>query len=286
MSAETLAQTLDVVAKRLTAVGIDSARLDARLLAAHALDWDAGQAVARPDHILTPDQARTLEELVVRREAREPMSIILGSVEFWSLDFTVTPDVLAPRPDSETLVEAVLAHVGDKASALSMVDFGTGSGCLLLALLSELPNARGVGVDISDAALKVAQGNAQTLDLENRARFQVSDWDGQVDGRFDLVISNPPYIAGPEFLTLAPEVAQYEPRLALAGGLDGLDCYRALASVLQRRLAPEGCAFLEIGADQAETVSDVLVTAGLVVKTVHSDLAGHSRIIEAALGDG
>ncbi|NQV85217.1 MAG: peptide chain release factor N(5)-glutamine methyltransferase [Rhodospirillales bacterium] len=283
--AETLGHCLDKAAKRLTAAGIDSARLDARLLAARALGWDAGQVVARPDHTLTPEQGRILDALFGRREAREPMSIILGCVEFWSLDFTVTPDVLAPRPDSETLVEAVLAHVEDKDSTPTIVDFGTGSGCLLLALLHELSNARGVGVDISEAAIAVAEGNAQRLHLDGRARFQVSDWDAQVEGQFDLVIANPPYIAESDFLDIAPEVARFEPRLALSGGMDGLDCYRALAPALNRRLASQGRAFVEIGADQAETVADVLGNAGLVVKTVHQDLAGRSRVIEAGLGD-
>lgn len=284
MSAGTLGYLQDQAAKRFAAAGIDSARLDARLLAAHALGWDAARVMARPEHTPTPGQCAALAGLVARREGREPMTLILGRCEFWSLDFTVTPDVLAPRPDSETLIEAALAAAAGDFQP-TIVDFGTGSGCLLLALLREWPGARGLGVDVSDAALAVAADNARRLGLDGRARFQVSEWDGRVEGRFDLVVSNPPYIAERDFAAMAPEVARFEPRLALSGGADGLDCYRALGPAIVRTLAPNGRAFVEIGADQAETAGGVLRDAGLAVVAVHRDLAGRPRVIEAVSND-
>ena len=285
MSERTLGQLLDNAAKRFNTAGIDSARLDARLLAACAIGWNAGQIMARPDHAPTPEQCRDLEEMVARREAREPVALILGHSEFWSLDFTVARDVLTPRPDSETLVEAALKTAGIKGGASSILDLGTGTGCLLLALLSEWPNARGLGVDVSKAALDVAEGNARRLGLEGRARFQVSDWDAGVEGVFDLVISNPPYIAEDDFSGLEPEITRYEPRLALSGGPDGLACYRALSPAIARRLAPLGRAFIEIGADQAETAGSALNHAGLRACAVHQDLAGRPRVIEAGRDD-
>jgi release factor glutamine methyltransferase len=283
VSGQTLGQLLHETVKRFTDAGIDSARLDARLLAARALEWDAAKVIAHPDQALSTSQCRALEELVARREDREPVALILGHAEFWSLDFTVTPDVLAPRPDSETLVEAALAAAGAQDEAVSILDFGTGTGCLLLALLSEWPNAGGLGIDVSEAALSVADGNARRLGLEDRARFQVSDWDADVDGRYDLVISNPPYIAEGDFSSLEPEITRFEPGLALLGGSDGLACYRALSPAIVRRLAPNGRAFVEIGVDQAETAGSVLSQAGLRVSAVHRDLAGHPRVIEAGL---
>jgi release factor glutamine methyltransferase len=286
VSTETLGLLQDAAAKRFTTAGIDSARLDARLLAARALGWDTARVMARPEYTPTPEQCASLGELVGRREAREPMTQILGGCEFWSLDFIVTPDVLAPRPDSETLIDAALAAVSNKDTTSTIVDFGTGSGCLLLALLSEWPCASGLGVDVSEAALAVAGDNARRLALDGRARFEVSDWDAGLEERFDVVVSNPPYIAEGDFSGLEPEVARFEPRLALSGGADGLDCYRALGPAIVRTLAPDGRAFVEIGADQAETAGGVLAAAGLAVVAVHRDLAGRSRVIEAVLGDG
>ncbi len=278
---DNLGEVLNAATAGLARAGIESARLDARLLAAHALGWDVAKIIAEKDFFPDAGQRWTLNALMTRREDREPVAVILGHTEFWSLDFTVIPDVLVPRPDSETLIEAVLAAAGAKDGACSIVDFGTGTGCLLLALLSEWPGARGLGVDVSRAALDVADGNARHLGLSDRARFQVSDWDADVDGRFDLVISNPPYIAEGEFSALAPEITRFEPRLALSGGPDGLNCYRALGPAIARRLAPNGRAFIEIGAGQAETAGSVLGQAGLRISNLHRDLAGHPRVLEA-----
>lgn len=282
----TLGDALSDAAGRLDAAGIESARLDARLLASKVLGWEQARLLAHPEHSLSPGQCEALGALVARREAREPLAAITGRCEFWSLDFTVTADVLVPRPDSETLVEAALASVENKDAELKILDLGTGTGCLLLALLSELPNARGLGVDVSEAALAVANGNAERLTLGERARFQLSDWDGDVgadadaDGGFDLVVSNPPYIADADFPGLDPEVARFEPRLALSGGADGLQCYRALGPGLNRILKSGHRAFLETGATQADEVSRILLAHGLETTCVHKDLAGFLRVVE------
>ncbi len=293
MSGDSLGEALNAAAARLEAAGIESARLDARLLAAHALGWDAAKIVAEKDFLPDAEQRRILDALIARREAREPVAVITGRCEFWSLDFIVSADVLIPRPDSETIIEAALAAVKDNESALRILDLGTGSGCLLLALLSELPGASGLGVDISEAALSVAAANAKNLGLGGRAEFEVSDWGenvtqgmsggmpGGISGRFDIILANPPYIADGEFATLEPDVARFEPRLALAGGDDGLDCYRLLAPILGALLAPGGRAFVEIGATQADAVAALLKARDLRICQVLNDLAGRPRVIEA-----
>jgi len=278
---DTLGGLLAAAAGRLDAAGIDSARLDARLLASEVLGWDQARILSHPEQSLSPEQHHALDTLVTRREAREPLAAITGRAEFWSLDFTITKDVLVPRPDSETLIEAVLASVPDKGAGLEIADFGTGSGCLILSLLSELPKARGLGIDVSSAALGVAKGNAERLGLSGRARFQLSNWDADVDGNFDLIVTNPPYIANADFLGLAPEVARFEPRLALSGGGGGLDCYQALAPGLRRVLKTGGRAYLEIGATQASSVGDILHGHGLQTLRVHKDLSGLDRVVEA-----
>ena len=179
-----LSQLLEDAIRRFKASGIHSPHLDARLLAAYVLGWDAGKIIARPGHVLTSSQCNKLEEMVSRRVGREPIALILGYKEFWGLDFRVTTDVLSPRPDSETLVEAALAIKDIDISELSLLDLGTGTGCLLLALLSELPKSKGLGVDISSAALDVAKENAKYLRMESQACFQLSNWDKDIDGLF------------------------------------------------------------------------------------------------------
>jgi release factor glutamine methyltransferase len=208
------------------------------------------------------------------------MAHILGRREFWSLDFAVTSDTLTPRPDSETLVAAVLDIVAGRDRPLGILDLGTGTGCLLLALLHELPNATGVGVDRSAAALAVALGNAQALGLAPRVQFHEGDWGEGLTGRFDVVISNPPYIVSADVPNLSPEV-RHEPRLALDGGADGLDAYRALAPHVGRLLEPAGVAVLEIGEGQAPAVEEILRTAGLKPVDRRRDLAGIERCIVA-----
>ena len=276
-----LGEALAAAARRLGEAGIDSARLDARLFAAMVLDWDGARVLARPEHVLTPAQRLSFEALVARREAREPFAAITGRREFWGLDFAVTTDTLIPRPDSETVVEAALASVADRDAPLQILDLGTGSGCLVLALLAELGNARGLGIDISEAALAVARENAHRLGFADRVRFRNSDWGRDVSGLFDIVLANPPYVANDEFAALEPEVARFEPLLALSGGPDGLRCYRALTPWIPMVLAPHGRAFVEIGSGQAEAVSGIFREHGLEALGVHNDLSGRPRVVEA-----
>lgn len=279
----TLGDWLSAAVRGLEAAGIDSARLDARLLASFVLGWDPARVLAHPEHAPGGGEWERLQSLLARRAGRQPLAVIIGKREFWGLDFAVTADTLVPRPESETLIEAALAATEDRDADLNILDLGTGSGCLLLALLSELPNARGLGVDLSAAALKVAAGNAAILGLEGRAEFRQSDWDRGLDGTeggFDLILSNPPYIADDEFAALEPEVSRFEPRLALSGGPDGLTSYRSLAPQIGPLLAPGGGAFVETGAAQAGAVSALFDDHGLAVVCVHQDLSGRPRVVE------
>lgn len=276
------ADLLRALTVRFQAAGIDSARLDARLLVAEALGVEPLRLVTHPEMVLTAQQQTAIEGMAARREDRQPISHILGRRGFWTLDLRVTPDTLDPRPDTETLVQGVLDRIADRQAALRIVDFGTGSGCILLALLAELPNAHGLGIDQSAAALAVAAENAERNGLAGRAEFRHGDWGRGLDGPFDIVVSNPPYIPDADIAGLAPEVARHEPRSALAGGADGLDCYRALAPDIARLLAVGGITGLEVGAGQADAVAALLKAAGLRDLCVANDLAGHGRSVFAA----
>jgi release factor glutamine methyltransferase len=264
-------------AERLRRAGIDAPAREARLLAGAVLGGDPVALIAHPERAVDDDQRSRLGAAIERRAAREPLSHILGRREFWSLEFRVGAEVLDPRPDSETLVEAALAALGDRAAAWRLLDLGTGSGCLLLALLSELPAAIGFGIDISPAALRLAADNARRLGLADRAAFACCDWGDGVAGSFDLILCNPPYIPGPAIVGLAPEVARHEPRLALDGGTDGLACYRRLAPQLVRLAGPTGYVVLELGDGQAEPVAAIMAGAGLAVASLRADLAGRPR---------
>ncbi|MSP87837.1 MAG: peptide chain release factor N(5)-glutamine methyltransferase [Alphaproteobacteria bacterium] len=266
-------------ARRLTAAGIAGARLDARLLLAHALGVAPDEIMARRGDRPTEAVAVDFERLLVRRLAREPVSRIRGRREFWSLEFEIGPDTLDPRPDSETLIEAALACLADRGAPWRILDLGTGSGCLLLAMLSELPAATGVGIDRASGALAIAAANAHRLGLDRRCRFLCGDWAAGLAGRFDLIVANPPYIPSADIAALEPEVRDHDPVLALAGGVDGLDAYRAIAAELPRLLAVEGRAVLELGNGQAEPVAKIMVEAGLVLSAVRPDLAGVARAL-------
>jgi release factor glutamine methyltransferase len=263
---------------RLAAAGITSARLDARLLLAHALGIGATAVFSHPERALTATEQDRLAAAAERRLRREPVSRIVGRREFWSLPFLITPATLDPRPDSETVVEAVLDTLPDRRAPLTLLDFGTGSGCLLLALLSELPQASGIGVDISPAALAVAADNARALGLTQRARFVAGDWGKEIDGRFDVIVANPPYIPDQAIGGLEAEVL-FDPPLALAGGADGLACYRALAPAVVRLLGKEGLAALEFGEGQGDAVRSILSHYGLKVRGMRRDLAGLDRVV-------
>ncbi|MGQ0664487.1 MAG: peptide chain release factor N(5)-glutamine methyltransferase [Pseudomonadota bacterium] len=274
-----LARALAGAARRLAAAGIEGAAGEARLLVGAALGWEVERVLAGGEGELSPAAAARLEPLLSRREARAPLSQLLGRREFWSLDFQVTPDVLTPRPDSESVVEAALAMVGERTRPAVVLDLGTGTGCLLLALLAELPNAWGVGIDVSPAALAVARCNAAALGLGRRAHFAAADWGGCLGRAFDLVVANPPYIRCDDIAALEPEVRLYEPRLALAGGPDGLEATRALAGDLGRLLAADGAGVIEIGSGQAGAVETILRAAGLEPVARRRDLAGRERCV-------
>ena len=275
----TIGDLLKAAAGQIAAAGLGDAQREARLLMAEVTALDRAAIFAHPERTLDAAAAARFRELVARRARREPMAHILGRREFWSLSFKVTADTLDPRPDSETLVQAVLDQIADRSAPLRLVDFGTGTGCLLLALLHALPAATGLGVDISERALSVARENAAALELELRATFRHGDWDDGLDPAFDVVISNPPYIPGGEIAALQPEVARYEPRLALDGGTDGLSAYRRLAPAAVRLLAPGGLAAFEIGMGQGEPVLRIMAAAGLRHIATANDLAGIPRCL-------
>ncbi len=279
--AATIAQARRAAADRLRARGLDSPDLDARLLVGHALGLDHAALVARSAQRLTVAEAERLEAILTRRLASEPVARILGTKEFWSLPLRVTSDVLVPRPETETVVEAVLA-VAERGRPLRIADLGVGSGAILLGLLSELPAAVGVGTDRDARALGVARDNAQRLGLAGRAGFVACDFGTALAGGCDVVVSNPPYIATPQIAALAPEVREHDPRPALDGGPDGLAAYRAIAADTARMLAAGGWLAVEIGIGQAEPVSAILAAHGLaVVGPPRRDLAGHPRVVMA-----
>lgn len=275
----TIGEALAQAAKRLGEAGIERPQAEARILLEAASGQGRGQIIAFPERTLTPEQRAIFDAQVTRRCAREPISRILGSREFWSLRFAVGPATLDPRPDSETLVSAVLGWISDRNAELALLDLGTGTGCLLLALLSELPNAKGLGVDISAEARDIAAANAQVLGLDSQARFQLGDWTRDISAQFDIVVSNPPYIESMAIEGLSPEVAHYDPRAALDGGADGLSAYRALIPQAAERLKPGGLLALEIGEGQGAAVRALAADAGFNALGSASDLAGIERCL-------
>ena len=282
------AATLGAAQEQLKAAGVEDPRRDARLLLAHALGIDAGALAGDPRRKVPADAAKRFGAAIARRARREPVSRILGRRAFWTLDLALTPDTLDPRPDSETLVETVLAEIDARGwrrdRPLRLLDLGTGSGCLLLALLSELPRAWGAGVDRSPGAAAAARANAVAAGLADRAHFVVSDWNQALGGPFDLAVANPPYIRRDSIAGLMPEVALWDPVLALDGGVDGLDAYRAMLADLRRVLAPGAVVALELGAGQGSNVSRLLRDVGLRPARVARDLAGIERCIVATGG--
>ena len=275
-------QLLQPAQTQLRDAGIADASLDARLLLAMAL----GREEAVLPHESLTDWSHTaaagFSRLLARRCAGEPVSRIRGWREFWSLRFALSADTLDPRPDSETVVEAALAWVGGRREAsLRLLDLGTGSGALLLACLSEMPGATGIGVDLSAGALATATANAAQLRLSDRVQFVEGDFaDPKAGaGEFDLILCNPPYIPRRAIEQLAPEVAHFDPKRALDGGDDGLDCWRSLLPRLQQGLAPNGRAFVEIGAGQEEAVTSLARQAGLQAAGTRPDLSGTNRCL-------
>ena len=251
----------------------------ARLRHQEAAGLPLATQMAFPERVVEVRACTRLQQLVARRARREPMAHILGRREFWSLTFRVTADTLDPRPDSETLVQAVLNQVPDRSASLRLLDFGTGTGCLLLSLLHELPHATGLGVDLSEAAIAVAEENAQALGLGNRAAFRLGNWDEGMTPPFDIILSNPPYIPSGDIAALQPEVASFEPRQALDGGADGLDAYRRVAPAAARLLLPGGLAAFEAGFGQADSVTAIGQAAGLRQIATVRDLGAVQRCL-------
>lgn len=261
--------------------GIATPRLDARVLLMAACGLSHASLIRAANERVTPAQAERLEALAARRLAGEPVSRILGTREFWGLEFALSPETLDPRPDTETLVQAVLDAVRPRArEPMRLLDLGTGTGCILVALLHELPFAFGIGTDISHAALATARDNARRNGVSARAGFVQSDWLAGVDGRFDVVVANPPYVAGAEIASLSSEVRCHDPIAALDGGMDGLTAYRAIVPDLTSVLAPGGVAAFEVGAGQAHAVAQMVLAsdAEAVVQPV-PDLAGIMRVV-------
>lgn len=273
------AEALARVRARLAAAGLDEAALDARLLVLDALGVESLDLLTRPDLPIGAAAAGRLAGFVTRRLAREPVARILGAAEFWGLPFRLGAATLVPRPDTETLVEAALAGLPDRQAPLRLLDLGTGSGAILVALLHELPNALGTGIDRSAAALAVARDNAALNGVADRATFVASDWAAAIMGSFELVVSNPPYISAGDVPGLQPEVARHDPRAALDGGPDGLDAYRVILRQSGRLLAGGARLVLEIGFDQAQAVTALGLAAGFGAPRLVRDVAGHPRVL-------
>ncbi len=278
-------EAVRLLAQSFRLAGVESPEADARALIGHALRLTRAQLVSQSGRPLEARETAALSMLAARRLNREPASRILGRKEFWSLTLQISPDVLDPRPDTETIVEDALDFVargGRRMETLRILDIGTGSGALLLALLSELPNATGTGTDISPAALEIARANAQNNGLAARCAFVACHIADGVQGPFDLVVSNPPYIAHGAIPALEPEVRAYDPSIALDGGADGLDAYRAIAGEARRLLARGGHLFVELGAGQEASVRALFTNAGLSVRAARADLGGTARSLGAA----
>jgi release factor glutamine methyltransferase len=275
----TRAEALSELRQAFAAAGLDTPALDARLLVLAALAIAPADLAARPDERITRAQAEVLAAYRRRRLGREPVARILGEWEFWGLPFALSPDTLVPRPATETLVETALRHLPDATACPRILDLGTGTGCLLVSLLHERPDAVGLGIDRCPGALATAQTNAWRNGVGTRAYFAASDWARAVGGRFDLIVSNPPYIASGVIPTLEIDVRDHDPVLALDGGPDGLSAYRLILAEAPRLLAPGGVLVLEIGYDQAEALRGLAASHPLdIVERAH-DLSGVARCV-------
>ena len=272
------------VAQRFRDRGLDTPDLDARILVGHALGLDRTALMLAADRRLNTAEIARIETLEARRLCREPIARITGMKEFWGLPFKITPDVLVPRPETETVVEQTLAafdRMGARSCALRIADLGVGSGAILIALLAELPNAYAIGTDRDPAALVLARENARRLGVAARAAFVACDFGAGVAPRCDLVVTNPPYIRTDEIVELEPDVREFEPRSAIDGGLDGLAAYRVIATHALHILAPGGHLIAEVGKGQGDAVAALFAAAGLGGIRIVPDLAGISRVVVA-----
>ncbi|HKM87203.1 MAG TPA: peptide chain release factor N(5)-glutamine methyltransferase [Xanthobacteraceae bacterium] len=284
--ARSVAEARRALAAKFRAAGIDSPELDARILVGHALGLDHAALAAAGARCLDAGERDAIAVLAARRLTREPVARIVGRKEFWSLPLRVDATTLVPRPETETVVEAALGAIdaqGPRAIVERVADLGTGCGALLLALIAELPKALGIGTDTSLGALAVAHDNARRLGL-TRAKFVACDMAAALGGPFDLIVSNPPYIASGDIAALASEVRDFDPRPALDGGPDGLDCYRAIAATVPALLRPGGVLVVELGAGQAQTVAALFSAAGLAPSPSRTDLQGVPRALLSRKG--
>jgi release factor glutamine methyltransferase len=281
----TVGEALEESVQTLRHAKIDEARLDARLIVAYGLNMTSQQVFGYPERQLEDGDLEGVRKLVARRSQHEPVALIIGEKEFWSLLFKVTAATLIPRPDSETLIEAVLAAQPDKKASLRILDLGTGSGCLLLALLHEYENSTGIGIDFSEDALKVARFNGENLGLGGRADFTQADWNNGIPGLadFDIIVSNPPYVAEDDRGTLSADVVDYEPDGALFAGHDGLREYKTILTLLADLTNVTGNVFFEVGINQADVVAEMLEKSGLKDISIHPDLAGIGRCVAAKM---
>lgn len=271
----TVNDALHLVSKELSNAGLDNAAGDARKLVAHALGVSPDRLILALKEQIAPGALSVLDQSIKSRLERRPVSHIIGARNFWGRDFKVTPEVLDPRPETETLIEAAL-----KTSFKRVLDLGTGSGCILLTLLAEAPNATGMGLDISDEALAIAVENRAAFGLERRAIFARSDWFEKATGLFDLIVANPPYISMAEMAGLAPEVLKWEPMSALTPGMTGLEAYEIISDQISQFLSPGGRVLLEVGPIQAAEVAGMFEELGLVHVINHKDMDGRERVVE------
>lgn len=279
----TLSGELGRAAQSLREAGVPDAMVDARILAAVAFGLTREDMLLEPHFPVDAETQACFRSMIERRCAREPVARIIGSREFRSLDFRLGAQTLEPRPDSETVVEMAVAYGRAMPGSVRVLDLGTGTGCLLLSVINELPHATGVGSDIAAGAVETASLNAKCLGLADRVRFVRADWTDGIDGPFDMVLSNPPYIATAEIADLAPEVAMYDPSSALDGGGDGLAAYRALARCVGRILSSSGVVVLEIGAGQKDDVTTIFGDSGFAPVGTRTDLGGHVRAVSFAM---
>ena len=275
-------------ARCLRVAGVESARLDAEVLLSQLLGIDKAELFLNLDAALKSEDETRFRELLLRRARQEPVAYITGRKEFWSLDFVVTPDVLIPRPETELVVEVALEHARrcSGRSQLQILDLGTGSGAIAISLAKELPQAKMAAVDVSAPALRVAQRNSERHGVANRIHFLGGDLFEYVDGEFDLIVSNPPYVRRGELSSLPAEIREWEPLTALDGGIDGLDCYRRITAEAHQHLVPGGGIILEIAADRGKAVADLLSRAGCrTTSLLYQDYAGRDRVIAATKMD-
>lgn len=274
----TIGKVLTDATAALTEAAVDNARLEARLLLAHSLALSPAQVFGRVDQDLDDDQVAAFGRILTQRCAGAPLAYITGRREFWSLEFNVTPATLIPRPDTETLIELAVEIYALSSPPKTILDLGTGGGCILLALLNCFPDAAGTGIDASAEACEVARENARALGFEERCRIIDASWSDGVSGEYDLIVSNPPYIPRNDIHDLQPDVREHEPMSALDGGPDGLDAYREILPLANRSLSQQGVLIVEFGIGQAQDVSQLAVSAGLQPGTVLSDLGGIERV--------